>query len=190
MSKKRVSRCLEDLLRKLRLPLKKQLLIRHARIPILKLTTEDGIDLDVSIGNHGGPKAATFIRSKVEDLSVVRPLVLTVKYMLKAMSLNDVATAGLGTYSLANMAIAYVQDLQSRGENVSEYGNVLLGFLDFYGNEFDVRRQAVSLRKGNFCLKTHVLSSLENPTRYRFCVQDYFTGHAFCSDVSLTPLSR
>ena len=73
--KTRLSHCLRKLLRSLErtVQLKKKLSIRHARILILKLTTEDDIDVDISIGNDGGPKAADFAK-KVRQLPALRPL--------------------------------------------------------------------------------------------------------------------
>lgn len=151
-------------------------LIRNARIPILKLTTEDHIDVDISIGNHGGPQAAMFIKSQVDAYPVVRPVVITAKYLLQAYELNDVSTSGLGSYSLANMVIAYVRNLEQKGESLTDYGKVFLGFLDYFANQFDIRNEAISLRKGAFCHKSEVLKLGEHPGRYRFCIEDYFSG--------------
>lgn len=172
-SKQHVVRCLKLLMNKLSLPLKKKHLIAQARIPILKLKTEDGIDLDISISNRSGPEAGSFIEKYVQDLPPMRPLVLTVKHMLKAMNLNDVATQGLGSYSIANMAIAYIIDQQEREQDAGNYGSLLLKFLEFYGGEFDIGTEAVSLRRGTFCSKAEVSQELGRP---RLCIIDYFTG--------------
>jgi len=40
---------------------------------------------------------------------VLRPLVLVLKSILKQSNLGDVSTGGLGSWSLANMAIAHLQ---------------------------------------------------------------------------------
>lgn len=44
-----------------------------------------------------------------EDFAVLQPLVLALKSILKQNSLGDVATGGLGSWSLANMVIAHLQ---------------------------------------------------------------------------------
>lgn len=189
-SKVRVTSFLRKLVRKLtggQLNIKKELVIRRARIPIVKLTTSDDIDLDISIGNSSGPRAANFVKEKVEKLPALRPLVLAVKCMLQAENLNDVATCGLGTYSLANMAIAYIQHRQSHNEDVTDFGVVLTGFLSFYA-KLDVRRMAVSLLQGNFCDKRDAVEAGESPHKHRLCIQDYFTGH-FCIGCCVTHLS-
>ena len=38
----------------------------------------------------------------------LRPLVLVVKSLLKANGLNDVSTGGLGSFALANLALAHL----------------------------------------------------------------------------------
>lgn len=55
-----------------RLRLSKLLAIRHARIPILKLTTHSGVSVDVSIASDSGPRAAAFIRQQVRARVRVR----------------------------------------------------------------------------------------------------------------------
>ena len=175
-SKRKVSRFLDHLYKELNLKSKKKLLIRDARIPVLKLQTEDGVDLDISIGNHGGPRAAAFIKKKLDEYPVARPVILVVKYMLKKKGLNDVAQAGLGTYALANMVIAYVADRHQRRQDNGQYGHVLLGFLKFYGEEFNIDRQAVALKKGSFCRKVEVEGQFDITPRGRFCIEDAMTG--------------
>jgi len=176
--KPEVTGFLRKLIRSLtsKLVIKNENLIRSARIPILKLKTQDGIDLDISIGNSSGPRASSFVKEKVEKLPALRPLVLAVKSMLQKRCLNDVAAGGLGTYSLANMAIAYIQHRQAHDEDVTDFGDVLIGFLSWY-EKFDVKRWAVSLLKGNFCDKRNAVTEGENPFRRRLCIQDCFTGY-------------
>jgi non-canonical poly(A) RNA polymerase PAPD5/7 len=53
--------------------------------------------------------------SQVRSFPPLRPLVLVLKTYLKAANLNDVASGGLSSYSLTNMAIAHLQvELKAR----------------------------------------------------------------------------
>ncbi len=47
---------------------------------------------------------------QVEHWPALRPLVLVIKSLLKANGLNDVSTGGLGSFALANMALAHLQE--------------------------------------------------------------------------------
>ena len=47
---------------------------------------------------------------QVECWPALRSLVLVLKSLLKANGLNDVSTGGLGSFALANMALAHLQE--------------------------------------------------------------------------------
>lgn len=146
------------------------------------MTTNDGVDVDVSLGNDSGPRAARFIRSKVEEFPAARPLVLVLKYILQSNSLNDVATSGLGTYSLANMVIAFLTDRKEKKKDMSDYGILFIDFLHFFGYQFYYKKTAVSLRSGTFCSKRDVLSRDarsrdDDYYAFKICIEDYFTGN-------------
>ena len=49
---------------------------------------------------------------QVNQRPALRPLVLVVKSLLKASGLNDVSTGGLGSFALANMVVAHLQEEQ------------------------------------------------------------------------------
>jgi hypothetical protein len=133
--------------------IKGMLLIRGARIPILKLTLRSGLQVrgspagaagelppcsrpvmcraagslphvtchqpthllppstqvDLSICNDSGPRAAYYLRQWSDRLPALRPLVLAVKLLLREHHLNDVATGGLGSWALANMVMAHLR---------------------------------------------------------------------------------
>eukprot|EP00210_Caulerpa_lentillifera_P006451 g6163.t1 len=121
-------------------------------------------------------------KSKVDEFPSVRPLVLAIKYILKSNSLNDVATCGLGTYSIANMVIAFIQDSIQKQKDIKDYGRLFIEFLHFYGYQFYYKKMAISLRKGAFCRKHDVLdrdnrTREEDYTLFKICIEDYITGY-------------
>lgn len=120
--------------------------IPRAKVPILKVTTQEGFNLDLSVHNHAGPLAAEYVRQQLREFPAARPVCLVIKTLLKELGLNDVSTGGLGGYALANMAIC--RSLDDRGTPMEEdYGKALLSFLEYYGTRFDYIRQGVSLRR-------------------------------------------
>lgn len=120
--------------------------IPKARVPVLKVATQEGFDLDLSVHNYSGPLAAEFVREQLKEFPAARPVCLVIKTLLKELGLNDVSTGGLGGYALANMAIC--RCLYDRGTPMEEdYGKALMSFLEYYGTRFDYIRQGVSLRR-------------------------------------------
>ena len=92
-------------------------LLIDAKVPIIKselLMPHWGpgskpLQVDISLGATNGAAAVHFIQDHVDGLPPLRPLVLAVKAFLKSRALNETFTGGLSSYSLVNMAIAYLQ---------------------------------------------------------------------------------
>ncbi|CAD7703427.1 unnamed protein product [Ostreobium quekettii] len=123
-------------------------LIQHAKIPLLKFTTEDGVMVDLSINDDMGPKAARFMIEKVRQYPALRPLALVLKAFLKAYHLGDVKDGGLGGFALANLLVAHIQETMKAGQPTADFGELLLHFFDRYANLFNPELQAVSVRMG------------------------------------------
>lgn len=130
------------------LGVKEMQVIGHTRVPLLKVTTASGIMLDISINDNSCCKAAHFILEKVRQHPPVRPICLVLKDFLREYGLSEVKDGGLGGYALTNMVIAHVLELLKAGFPTHDFGNVLLSFLDHYGNAFDSETQAVCVRRG------------------------------------------
>lgn len=76
----------------------------------LQLKTVEGVDVDISLGNDDGVKAAEMTKGKLKDFPAARALTIVIKAFLKARRLTDVSTGGLGGYALVNMVIAHLQE--------------------------------------------------------------------------------
>lgn len=48
-----------------KLPIRKMIIIRTARIPIIKLETTTRVTADISLGDSSGPRAANYIAQQV-----------------------------------------------------------------------------------------------------------------------------
>lgn len=76
----------------------------------VQLKTVEGVDVDISLGNDDGVKAADVTKAKLRDFPAARALTIVTKAFLKARRLTDVSTGGLGGYALVNMIIAHLQE--------------------------------------------------------------------------------
>ncbi|WIA10156.1 hypothetical protein OEZ85_010360 [Tetradesmus obliquus] len=146
-------------------------LIARARVPVLKLQLQGGLELDVSLNDDGGIKAASFLQSFQQDFTAVRPLTLLLKCVLKQRGLSEVYMGGLGSWSLVNMVLAHLMAMSGAGGQVDHLGSMLLSFLQRYGVDFDRARQAVAVKRGGFVSKASLggdfgrkgILSLEDP---------------------------
>lgn len=163
--------------------------IRHARIPIIKLRAANFVSVDVSVSDDSGPRAARYILQQSRQYPGLKPLVLVIKAYLKALGLNEVANGGLSSYGLTNMVIAHLQEELKQGRDVSDLGETLYGFLLRYGEEYSYELDAVSVASGGivpkamlgFAMETARLNykaTYENgvPFSCRLCVDCPLTG--------------
>lgn len=165
--------------------------IRNARLPILKCKLRSGAELDVSISNDSGVKAAQFLATEVRNRRALRPLVLVVKMLLRHEGLADGSSGGLSSFALALMAIAHLKASEKeRGRVIEDLGVQLPGFLDRFGRKFDLIEDGIAPGKGGIVPKAAVpamrkvlqaSSSSAKDRKHqdslkRFCIEDPLTG--------------
>lgn len=77
---------------------------------MLQCTTNDGVDLDVSLNSGEALRATAFLLQQQAAEPALRPLVLLLKAWLRYAGLAEVYSGGLGSFSLTNMVIAHLQE--------------------------------------------------------------------------------
>ena len=123
-------------------------LIEHTMVPVIKFTTKDAksrvLQLDITFDGpeHHGLEAIMLVNDILEDLPMIRPIVIVLKQFLSDRGLLTAFTGGLSSYCLFLMVARYLQEQDS---SWGDCGSLLLGFLDFYGNHvssstFNVKR--------------------------------------------------
>lgn len=130
-------------------------IITKAKVPLVKFKEElTGIRVDISFENLTGPTAnATFIgwRTAYPAMPI---LVTVIKQFLLMRGLNEVVNGGIGGFSVTCLVTALLQNMPrvQSGELVPEHhlGEVLLEFLDLYGNQFDLFGTAIELNPPRF----------------------------------------
>lgn len=140
-------------------------IIGNAAVPVLKLQTRTvtgasmkPISLDVSFEGpgHRGLEANKLITAMMAAQPSLRPLVLVLKCFLTRRSLCESYTGGLSSYALFLMAAKFLHEAQGKSrpvpgdsdvDGVEDLGALLLGFLRFFGDNFDPRETGISVRR-------------------------------------------
>jgi hypothetical protein len=114
-------------------------LIERTVVPVIKVATKDTkartLQLDITFDSpgHHGLEAVEMVTQTMVELPMLRPLVLVLKQFLLDRCLLTAYTGGLSSYCLFLMVARYLQE-QPSSWGVSDWGSLLMGFLDFYGN--------------------------------------------------------
>lgn len=124
--------------------------IPKAKVPLIKFVDRiTNIRVDMSFENDTGIVAnRTFELWK--DMYPAMPIIVTiVKQFLMMRGLNEVVNGGLGGFSVTCLVVSLLQNMPSvqTGEMLPErnLGEVLLEFLDLYGNQLDISRTAIRM---------------------------------------------
>ena len=131
--------------------------IERTAVPVIKVSTKDSrsrivqLDLSFDAKEHHGLEALDMIQHVLEDIPMIRPLVLVLKQFLLDRGLLTAYTGGLSSYCLFLMVTRYCQE-QSPSWN--DCGSLLMGILDFYGNCFDPRTTGISVRTRQYFSRT------------------------------------
>ncbi|KAL9003164.1 MAG: hypothetical protein Q9188_003951 [Gyalolechia gomerana] len=124
--------------------------IFHAKVPIIKFIDQmTGIHVDVSFENETGLVANETFSAWKHQYPAMPILTTLVKQFLKMRGLGEVVNGGLGGFSVTCLVTSLLQNLPrvQSGEMVPEQnlGEILIEFLDLYGNQFDLARTGISM---------------------------------------------
>ena len=117
--------------------------VGNAKVPIIKYTDkETGIKVDISFENDTGLVANRTFAEWKEQYPAMLVIVVLIKQMLAMRGLNEVFSGGLGGFSIICLVVSMMQhmpELQSGNMDPQlHYGELLLNFLDLYGNKFNL----------------------------------------------------
>lgn len=130
-------------------------LIAHAKVPIIKFVDrQTQIKVDISFENDTGLIAnKTFALWKAQ-YPAMPILVTVVKQFIMMRGLNEVATGGLGGFSITCLVISLLQNMPrvQSGELIPEQhlGEILIEFFNFYGNCLDISRTGIMMDPPGF----------------------------------------
>lgn len=96
--------------------------LSRAAVPVIKGTTSDSLQCDVSVGLQGGLRACKVVAEKVGSFAELRPLVLVLKLILKERGLNEVFTGGLSSYAIFHLVLSFLQASGPGVHDASKFG--------------------------------------------------------------------
>lgn len=122
--------------------------IVHAKVPLIKFVDRiTSIKVDLSFENQTGLIAnSTFLTWKTQ-FPAMPILVTVIKQFLMMRGLNEVVNGGLGGLSVTCLVTSLLQNMprvQTRELTPENHlGEMLIEFLDFYGNQLDISRTGI-----------------------------------------------
>lgn len=151
-------------------------LIENTRVPIVKYTdiktsVECDISFDISSGITMGHTFTRILRHP--SMSLVRPLVMAVKYWLRSRDLHEPFNGGMGSYSVLILVISLIQ-LHVKKDEPQTLSGLFRLFFEFYGTKFNWITTGISIlrggsyfskdeRGGAFCEREPWRPALEDP---------------------------
>jgi non-canonical poly(A) RNA polymerase PAPD5/7 len=132
--------------------------IGGAKVPIIKFVDDrSGLKVDLCFDNDSGVTANdTFLEWKAAH--PVMPIIVSViKQFLMIRGLNDVATGGLGGFSIICLVTSLLQHMPRTG-STPNVGEILLEFFNLYGNIFDREKVCIRLEPPAYIDKVCSLS--------------------------------
>ena len=137
--------------------------ITGAKVPIVKFVDRiTSIKVDVSFENETGLIANNTFSHWKKQYPAIPILVTLIKQFLMMRGLNEVQFGGLGGLSVTCLVTSMLQNMPrvQTGEVIPEQhlGEMLIEFLDLYGNRLDISRTGISMNPpGYFNKVSHVI---------------------------------
>jgi non-canonical poly(A) RNA polymerase PAPD5/7 len=125
-------------------------LILHAKVPLVKfIEHKTGLKVDVSFENDSGVTAIATFKAWRDQYPGMPALVTLIKHFLLMRGLNEPVNGGIGGFSVICLVVSMLQmmpEVQSGNLDTRHHlGQLLLHFLDLYGNKFNYQTIAISL---------------------------------------------
>ena len=127
--------------------------VESARIPLVKyVDAASGTAVDVSFDVESGLRTGKLVRSYIDAMPPLRPLVLVLKFFLSQRGLNETFTGGVGSYMLQLMVVSFLQqrhrtDRATGLVSPQNLGSLLLEFFELYGRDLNYTTTAISVRR-------------------------------------------
>lgn len=132
--------------------------VSKAKVPLVKyIDGVTGIPVDLSFENSTGLEAVRNYNEWKEQFPAMPIIVSVIKQFLQMRSLNEVRDGGLGGFSVTCMVTSLLQSMpQVQSGNLipeEHLGEILMEFLDLYGNRFDTRRTGIRVNPPGYFRK-------------------------------------
>lgn len=124
--------------------------IAGAKVPLVKyIDSKTGLKVDISFENETGLEANMTYKKWKEQYPAMPIIVTMIKQFLMMRGLHEVFTGGLGGFGVTCMVVSLFQhmpQIQSRNmDPMQNLGEVLMSFLDFYGNKLNTTTTGIRM---------------------------------------------
>ncbi|KAK0707711.1 hypothetical protein B0H67DRAFT_602982 [Lasiosphaeris hirsuta] len=135
--------------------------ITRAKVPIVKfIESRSFLKVDVSFENLTGLQGVKTFLAWKEQYPAMPILVTMVKHLLAMRGLNEPVNGGIGGFSVICLVVSMLQHMpqvQSRTMYPTHHlGDLLMHFLDLYGNRFKYSTTAICLNPPKYIPKNKV----------------------------------
>jgi len=132
--------------------------ISGAKVPLVKYVDKlTGLKVDISFENSTGLVANNTFQAWKREFPAMPILVTLIKHLLAMRGLNEPVNGGIGGFSVTCLVVSLLQHMpqvQSRTMIPEHHlGEVLMEFLDLYGNQFNTTTTAISLNPPGYVRK-------------------------------------
>lgn len=156
-----------DFLRRQKLALNDKVeIIQSAKVPLVKyVCSTTGLKVDISFENDTGLVANKTFQDWKTEFPAMPILVTLIKHFLAMRGLNEPVNGGIGGFSVICLVVSLLQHMPQvqSGTMKPEHhlGEVLMEFLDLYGNQFNTATTAIQLKPPAYISKVraHLLHS-------------------------------
>ncbi|EDR22717.1 hypothetical protein, conserved [Entamoeba dispar SAW760] len=121
-----------------------------ARIPLLKMKgIQDEINIDISIDNQNGIETTKLIGRLCHKNSMLRPLVILIRYLLHQAGFTSVMNGGLNTFMITLLVYSFLEMYNTGnitgGIPDNDIGSVFITFLQHFGYDFNYSKYGISV---------------------------------------------
>lgn len=138
--------------------------ISRAKVPLLKYTDErTGLKVDISFEKLDGFKAIDTFREWKRQYPAMPPIVAIIKHFLLMRGLNEPVNGGIGGFTVICMVVHVLQmmpEIQSGSMTDDHLGQVLMTFLDLFGNKFEYEIVAIRMNPPGLIPKVSIIPEL------------------------------
>ncbi|KAI0113312.1 hypothetical protein F4814DRAFT_421433 [Daldinia grandis] len=135
--------------------------IAKAKVPLVKFADrKTGLKVDISFEKMDGHRAIKTFLDWKEKYPVMPILVAVIKHFLLMRGLNEPVNGGIGGFSVICMVVNLLNQMpqvQSRSMKPEHHlGELLMEFLDYYGNHFQYSTVAIRMNPPGLVSKSKV----------------------------------
>ncbi|GAB7364570.1 hypothetical protein MBLNU230_g5377t1 [Neophaeotheca triangularis] len=133
--------------------------VARAKVPLLKYVDRlTGIKVDISFENSSGLRTNETFAQWKQQYPEMPVIVVLIKQLLAMRGRDEVFTGGLGGFSVICLVVSMLQhqpEVQAKSMKLDEhYGELLIQFLDLYGNRIDIRECGIRMNPPEYFSKT------------------------------------